>query len=210
MDFDALLDQARPVERTVPLCLRGDLVAEFEALERDLERAQAKSSNSLAGTGASGIAVRMEALREQMQDSTVEFKLRGLPRPKYRALTAAHPPRQLADGKVNPLDEGDGLNVDTFYDALIRACLIGPDLTESQLTRLLDEALSDRQFEQLAIGAVHCCRGSVDVPFSYAASKLLTGSGNGSRRPSDSESPFGDLTAGNLGPDTSGVTMGGD
>lgn len=208
MDFDALLDQARPVERTVPLCLRGDLVAEFEALERELAKAQAKANDSLAGSGASGIAARMEALREQMADSTVEFRLRGLPRPKYRALTAAHPPRQLADGKVHPQDENDGLNVDTFYDALIRACLVGPVLSEAQLTRLLDEALSDRQFEQLAIGAVACCRGSVDVPFSFAASKL-TGSGNGSRRPSDSESVLSDLTGGSHEPGTSTTTPGG-
>jgi len=209
MDFDKLLDQARPVERTVPLCLRGDLVAEFEALERELDKAQAKASDSLAGSGASGIAARMEALREQMTDSTVDFRLRGLPRPKYRALTAAHPPRQLADGKVHPEDEGEGLNQATFWDALVRACIVGPELTEAQQTRLLEEVLSDRQFEQLGVAALACCRGTVDVPFSFAASRVLTGSGNGSRRPSDSESPFGDLTAGNLGPSTSTTTPAG-
>jgi hypothetical protein len=213
VDIDTLLDQARPAERGIPLCLRGDLVARYEDLDRQRDEAeqQAKrNADSLASGGqARQLAEQMEALREQMRDSTVTFTLRALPRPKYRALLAAHPPRRGEDGEILPEDRENGLNNDTFWTPLIRACLAAPALTEEQLTRLLDEVLSDRQYEQLAIEALQVCRGEVDIPFSFAASRLMTAFGGESRQPSDSGSLSDASTAGPPEPSTSTTTLGG-
>lgn len=183
MNIDELLDQAKPAERSVALCLRGDLVAQWEDLDRQRDEAEKQArygADSLASGGqARQLAEQMAALREQMVDSTVTFTLRALPRPKYRALVAAHPPRRGDDGQIVPEDgqSGIGVNSETFWTPLIRACLTAPVLSEAQLTRLLDEVLSDRQFDQLALAALEVCRGDVDIPFSLAASRLTRDSG---------------------------------
>lgn len=204
--FSDILDKARPAERTIRLCLRGDLVAEWEMLERDLAKAQATQvGDSLAGTGAAPIAVAMQALREQMDDATVTFTVRALPRPKYRAFIAAHPPRQGPDGKPLAADADEGVNTETFGFDLARLCVVEPEMTDEQYAHLVDDILSDRQFEQLSIAALAVCRGDVDVPFSAAVSILMSSSGDGSSAPSDSASASAASTGGSLASPSTGT-----
>lgn len=207
--FSEVLAKARPAERSIRLCLRGDLVAQWEDLERQLAKAQTQTAgDSLAGTGASAIAKAMEELREQMDDSTVTFVVRALPRPAYRAFVAAHPPRQGPDGK--PIeDDADGINTETFGFDLARACVVEPEMTDEEYAHLVDDILSDRQFEQLTIAALAVCRGDVDIPFSYAASTLTSTSGGGSNAPSGSVSASNGSTAGSLASPSSGTTPAG-
>jgi hypothetical protein len=72
-------------ERTVEICLRGDLVAEHQQAERELERAEKQAGNSLAGNGAAEIAERIQALEAEMQENVYEFRLRGLPKRRSSA-----------------------------------------------------------------------------------------------------------------------------
>lgn len=175
VDFDAILDQAKPVEKTVPLCLQGNLVAEFEDLERQLTEAQRQPADSLAsGADARRIAEQMETLREQMQSATVVFRLRALPRRDFRALVDAHPPR-LDDRGETVGDDSLGVNTTTVFEPLIRACLVEPEVSDGQWDRLND-LLSDMQFNDLALAAWSVNRGAVNVPFSFAASLLLRNS----------------------------------
>jgi hypothetical protein len=207
--FSDILEKARPAERTIRLCLRGDLVAEWEMLERDLARAQATQvGDSLAGTGAAPIAAAMRALREQMDDATVTFTVRAKTRPEYRAFCAAHPPRKGPDGKVLPEDE-EGLDTSTFGFDLVRACVVEPEMTDEQYARLVDTILSDRQFEQLYLAALAVCRGDVDVPFSSAVSMLMSSSGDGSSAPNGSASASAASTAGSLASPSNGTTPAG-
>lgn len=197
MNIEELLEQARPAERTIRLCLRGDLQAQWEQLDRDRARAQSEGrSDSLAGSPAVAIARQMQELSEQMEAATVTFRLRALPRRAYQALVAAHPPRRGPDGKVLPDDAEHDLNTATFWEPLIRATAVEPELTEAQWERLLGEVLSDRQFEQLAIAGLATCRGNVDVPFSSAASSLIQGSGGEPSAPDGSVSLSGASTDG--------------
>jgi hypothetical protein len=46
--FKAMMSEARLPERTVDLCLRGDLIAEFQALDAELEQARNAAGDSLA------------------------------------------------------------------------------------------------------------------------------------------------------------------
>lgn len=185
---DDWLAAARPAERTVPLCLRGDLVAEFEDLDRQLEQARRSAGDSLAaGSDVVVISQQLEALRAQMQAATKTFRLRALPRRQWRELVAAHPPRRDDNGK--PLESDTiGVNADSYFDAVIRASVVEPKLTGEQWTRLLDEVLSDRQFDQLADAAWGLNRRDVEVPFSRAASRILQTSDAESRRQNDSAS----------------------
>lgn len=177
VDIDQLLAQARPAERTVSLCLRGDLVAEFERLEADHVRATERVDTSLAGEGPSALALaqQMEALRQQMQDSTLVLTVRALvPRSRYTDLVLAHPPRTDLEGTPVPQDR-EGYNVETFFPALVRASVVDPVMTDDRWARL-DAVLSDRQFDELAISALAVNRGAVSVPFSPAASRTLRNS----------------------------------
>lgn len=172
-DVHALIAGARLPERTVPICLRGNLVAQVEALDRELaelDRPGRIVADSLAGDGRRPIAERIEALREEMRASTVNFLLRALPRRRWNALLAEHPPREGDDG-----DKAMGVNSETLFEALIAESVVSPELTPEEWTLLLD-SLSSAQYDSLATAAWALNRRGVDVPFSPAASRILASS----------------------------------
>lgn len=177
LDIDAIIDSAQLAERTIALCLRGDLQARFEELDREREVADEARGDSLASGGrAREIAEQMEALRAQMRASTISVVLRALPRKKWQALCEQHPPRRDEDGNVLVEDRASGVNNETFWDPAIRACWVSPTLTPARMKRLLDEALSNRQYDLLATLAYTVNNGDVDIPFSPAASRLIRSS----------------------------------
>jgi hypothetical protein len=167
-DVGALVRGAKLREGTVSVCLAGDLVGEWEALAEQLNDAPA--ADSLSGTGGGPIREQMNELRGQMLEATVEFKFTALPRRQFRELKAAHPPRRDADGKLTDPRDGLGINYDSFMDALVRAAIVEPKLDEETLTMLLDERLTDRQYEELTDVAWNLNRATVSVPFLPAAS----------------------------------------
>jgi hypothetical protein len=204
VQFTDLLAQAKPAERTIRLCLRGDLVAQFEELDRKRVELEGRADEgSLAGSPAVQVARQMEQLQAEMRDSTYPFRVRALSRKAYQALVAAHPPRRDAEGAILPEDLKDDINTATFWEPLIRACLVDPVLDDAEWEHLAEDILSDRQFEQLAIAAFVASRGNVDIPFSHGASETLKNSGNGSKAPSDSGSLSSASTDGNPPPSTS-------
>lgn len=166
------LAEARMPERTVPICLRADLVDEFEALEAQLAEAQAKNVRDPrinASGEARGIAEAMEALRAQMLDSSIDVQLRALPRKEWDALVKRHPARQ-----GNEEDTVAGLNVDTFYEAAIRACWVEPsDLEPADITELLDRRTTAAQYRELTNAVLALNIRKVAVPFSSRASRTL-------------------------------------
>lgn len=169
--FAAKLAAARLPERTVEICLRGDLVADHEAAERDLEQAQQAGTSSLAGNGSAEIIERIDALEAEMRESSVTFRVRAMPRPRWRALLAEHPPRRGDDGEIVADDAAVLINTETFYDALIRACVVEPEMTGDDWDQL-SQVITDRQFGDLSLAAWMINRGEVDVPFSLAASRM--------------------------------------
>lgn len=172
IDFKTMLADAQLPERTVPLCLRGDLTAEFEDLERRLDGLNKRPADSLDGNGAGELIDAIEALQARMTASTVVFRVRALPKPAWRALIAAHPPRRDNDGNPLPEDAAAGLNMDTFFDAIVRACLVYPDVDDETWLLMAgpEGKLTDRQIGQLSDAAWAVNRGEVDVPFSHAVS----------------------------------------
>lgn len=174
--FKEKLAAARLPERIVPICLRGDLVADHEAAERELEQAQKTANDSLAGNGVGPIVDRIEALEAEMREHTHDFRLRALPKPAWRVLVGEHPPRRNEDGSMVDADRS-GINSATFYDALIRACLIDPVLDDEDWADLV-EALTDRQYDDLADSAWALNRHEVSIPFSRAASRMRRASGD--------------------------------
>lgn len=172
-DIKSILAEARLPERTVPICLRGDLVATHEELERQLEEANRKAGDSLAGNGAGELVDKIEALQEEMRAATVTFRLRALPKPAWRALLAEHPPRHDDDDKPLAEDAVVGVNMDTFWDAIARACLVEPEVDDETWALMAgpDGKLTDNQLGRLADAAWAVNRGDVSVPFSRAVSQ---------------------------------------
>ncbi len=132
VDWMSLAAQAQPRRKTVRLCLRGDLLA-------DLTEAQ-----------QNGIGVG-DDLRQQVEDATVSFVLAGLTRQKYRALEAAHPD---ADG-------GSGWDIEKFPEALVRACLVTPEVGVGEP---LFDVLTPAQVEQLFEAAFLTCNEVDEIP----------------------------------------------
>jgi hypothetical protein len=174
--FTDLLKGAKLPERTVEVCLRADLAAEFDLLERQLAEAQQKSPDSLAGTGAADLAERIEALQAQMREHTYPFRLRALKRHEFKKLMDAHPPRRGDDGEIVEADRLSACNTEAMFPVLIRACVYDPQPSDEEWQLLLDETLTDYQFTDLANVAWYLNQGSIDVPFSFAVSQLRRGS----------------------------------
>lgn len=165
-DFTSILAQARMPERTVELCLRGDLQAQFEDLERALAKAQQSPGDKLTDTGPRAIAQQIEDLRAEMSEATLVVTMRAMPRRQWAELVAAHPAPKGSDL---------AFNADSLAPALVRMSIVDPVLSDEQWEQL-DAVLTDAQFDELALTANALNRRPVDVPFSLAASRTLRNS----------------------------------
>lgn len=187
-DVHALIAAAKPAESTVPICLRGDLVAQMEDLEREYDKArrQPAARGKEDPDPQAEFIERTRALQTDMEQATVVFRLRKLPPAKYRALLAAHPPRRDDEDKLDQGDVNLGFNRDTFFPELIRLSAYEPQLSEDEWRRLLgdseteaarlteagedveDGVLTYHQTTELAGAAYAVNEREVRVPFSLA------------------------------------------
>ncbi|GIH70346.1 hypothetical protein [Sphaerimonospora thailandensis] len=166
-DINDVIANARPATKTVPLCLAGDLQAEWEDLDRQRRELLAKPrEDSLASDGGELREVEelMDAIREQMAEKVVPFKIQGLPKRPWKALADQHPPRE-AD-RENGLD----YHADTFPLAALVACCIDPKMTPEQAERLVDEALTQGQWDELWMAIISVNKLKVNVPKSVSGS----------------------------------------
>lgn len=184
MGWKDKLKAARLPETVVPVVLRGDLAAEYELLQRQVEESKSQARTSLAGWGAGELEQRLEEVAVEMRDSVLEFRLRALPRtrkptddrPSFAELKAAHPPREK-DGNMLREDIMAGfINAETFPDPLVRHSIIDPPLSDEDWACL---ELSQGQFDELVTAAWQLNQGKVDIPFLSAASATTSTSGNG-------------------------------
>lgn len=170
--FKKLLAEAKLPERTVPTCLRGDLAAEHEWLNDQLELLEKKAVDSLAGNGGAELAEQITALEDEMRESTYPIRLRALPKPEFRALMAEYPPPVDADGKqTNELDRFYGFDTDNGFETLVRRSVVDPEMDDAEFAALVGK-LTTNQFDSLAVVAWQLNKGDIDVPFSRAASRL--------------------------------------
>lgn len=152
------MTEVKRATRTVTLYVGGDLdlVDEYNRLAEE-----AANPTSLAGADTT----RLEEVRAQIAEGMMTFRFQALGRRSLQKLLDAHPPR-----KDKQQDQLLGFNEDTATDALIRKCLVEPDLSEAALTELLEEDLTDGQYEKLSATAWALNRRSADVPLSLTAS----------------------------------------
>lgn len=160
--FDEIKTLSKLPEKPVPLCLRGDLQAEYEELERELKMVEggARRAGTLAGSAAATqpIKDKLDALRAEMQKSVRVFTLRALPRRRWRDLVTANPPRDQ--------DKAEGLDYDgeKFTIAAVQACCIDPAMSVKEVEELCDEVLTQGQWDTLFAEIMWLNRRTVEVP----------------------------------------------
>ncbi|MFF0864158.1 hypothetical protein ACFYUV_20535 [Nonomuraea sp. NPDC003560] len=165
-----IIGRVKRPEKTVSICLAGDLQAEFEDLERDLQIARDQPADGTLAGGANPMATQIAQqimeLRERMREHTTVFKFRGLPRKEYSDLVAACPPSD------EEREKGADVDWELFPVQLVAACCVSHQMTPEEAGLLADE-LTDAQWESLYVAAFAVNKRAVDVPFSFAASAIL-------------------------------------
>lgn len=190
-----IIASAKLPERSETLCVRGDLLDEWQDLEQQLAKTQVAEhgSDSLARGGeARKIAERMQALREEMREHEHTFHFRALPATEYSDLQAKHGPTQ------KQREQGYDLNWDTWPKALVAACAIDPEMTEEEAGQLAS-AVSDGQWDQLLRCVMTVNRSKVDVPNSDGVSAILQRTAPKSKRPGRGGSRGGASSVGSPG-----------
>ena len=160
--FDEIKALSKLPTKSVPLCLRGDLQAEYEELER--EQKILKDGQKRGGTRSGSsqelkdLDEKMAVLRNEMQESTRVFTLRGLPKKRFSDLKASKP---LPDE-----DKAAGVdyNGEEFPVILVQASLIDPALTIPEVEDLVDTTFTQGQWDLLFWQAMYLNRGTIDVP----------------------------------------------
>lgn len=137
------------------------------------------------GTGDEELSVKLEPDPEQdlldelgakIKKRWLRIRLTAVPASVYNALAAQHPVRWLDDGRQDPRDVRAGVNTDTFYDPLIRACLAVSTMTPRYLDQwkpvtpaqvnAIMAKVNPGQFDELAgVAARINVLGYTNVPF---------------------------------------------
>lgn len=173
-----IIGQVKRPEKTVPVCLAGDLQAEFEDLERDLAIARDQPAEGTLAGGANPLATQIAQqimeLRERMREHTRVFRFRGQPRKEYSDLVAKCPPSE------EDKDKGAEVDWETFSVALVAACAVDPAMSVEEAGQIAD-VLTQAQWDSLVAAAFSVNKRDVDVPFSYAASAILQSSRKNSK-----------------------------
>lgn len=193
--FDDILNDADFAHRDVPICLKRSARSDWETAQADLlalvERVEATRSGPDGKVHATqGLlrerekaAERVRDLESVIREHTVTFRVVGMPFADYNAVLVDHPPRE-----GNVVDRALGYNTETFHPALIRQCLVDPQVSDEQWAKLVAR-LSDGDFDRLANAALEVNRRHDDgrVPFSYNASAETPDSEETSSSPDASE-----------------------
>jgi hypothetical protein len=168
-DIKQILAAAKPRERTVKVCIAGDVAGEVERLEAELTQVSEdwEPSDLTQVHPGRKISEQIKALREQMRAAEVPFLLRYIGDEEYSLLLASHP----------STDPQEGFDSATFPRALIAASCVDPVMTEDDVKALF-KAINQGQIRDLFDAAWDVHNSSDVVPFSLAASALLAALGD--------------------------------
>jgi hypothetical protein len=163
--FRDIIAGAKPAQRSVVLCLRGDLNSQIEDADRELQQALlAPENQTLDGSPrVRELADLIESLRDQMRQSAATFTFRAIHPKAWSDLVAAHPGRK---------DTFEAFDQTTLPPAAIAACGIDPVMTPADVDELLT-VLNAGQRDDLFEAAWRVNTKSLDIPFSAAASRVL-------------------------------------
>lgn len=198
----ALLARIKPRlrEESVLICLRGDLLNDWQAAQDKLAEVEEETTAPTRRLGQGNkaeliaLAEAVKALEDEIDASQVRFTFRAMPKDEWSELTDQHPPRE-----GNMPDQFGGYNRDAVSEAAIRQSLVDPvfeDCTDPTCTHDIDldtgescgswqalvKVLNPTEWDALK-STCNLANGMLQAPKSLLASEIL------SRRSSDSEQP---------------------
>ncbi len=167
-----VLARARKPEDSVTLCLRGDLVAEYEDLKRQLDGAS-EAVDSLGDVSpATAIRQRMADLAGEMVSESVTFRLRAMPSMDWSDLFAEKPDiPTVPEGADNIPDEVARTFRDAWHNwlcAIMAGTCYEPAMTVEEADQLAI-ALSRPQWDEVTNAAYGINTVRQTIPFSVAA-----------------------------------------
>jgi hypothetical protein len=182
LTLDAVVKDTTPAERVVRLCVRGDLFAEHQRLneqldsmrERDMgQRRTGRLNQQEEGPPKAHVdlAKKIVKLEDEMEKHSVDFVFRRIPGDLWDQLMAAHPPREdnAGDGRM-------GINSKTFAAPAVQAACVSPEGFDNDEIFIpwWRNMLSDGQRDYLFYGgAWPVNREPGDVPKSLSASSVI-------------------------------------
>ena len=182
------LASAKLAEKTVRVCLRGDLAAEHETLEEQIKAALESERNTEGTTRRVGqkpesvrLAERQEKVRAQMADEMLTLTVRALPRHRWQEIAANHPPREDHDG-----DRALGVNLQPFAAEVMPLCIVDPELDDEDWARLND-VLSSGDYDRIFDAVWTVNRSGVDLPKSLTGSRVMRAYSAASKSPEPGE-----------------------
>ncbi len=166
--IEDILKKAKAREKTVHICLAGDLAGEAERLSDELARVSEdwQPADMTEVHPGRKIAADLKAVQEQVKAAQEPFTFRYIGDRAYSDLLAAHP----SEKDEELFDEA------TFKPALIAASCVQPKMTGEQVKELF-EVVNEGEIGKLFTAAWEVHHASDIVPFSLAASALLAGLG---------------------------------
>lgn len=161
--FDQLLDEQTGNRKTVPICMKRHLRHEYEQVAEDIKalRGSGSSARRLAESGADGpevkaLVAKLADLEKQVEAATVPFIVIEIDRRDWQKLILRHPPRKGEDG-----DRAMGVNLASFMEEAIPACVSEPSLTPERWEKL---QLSSHDYDRLLAAVWDMNRGGADLP----------------------------------------------
>ena len=166
------LKEAKLPEHSLTVCLRGDLVATIEALEAELDRQRDKENEAgtkrMAGKSRSvQLAEQINEHRAAMAEAEVTFRLRAMPKARWREVKRDHPPAE-----DNREDQNLGVALFGIATAVLPQVTIEPEMDDDDW-RQLEQVVSSGDWKRLAVAAVWLHEMGVDIPKSALASLVL-------------------------------------
>jgi hypothetical protein len=186
IDVKKLLAEAQLPKRIVWVCTRGDLTAEAQRLEAQLQEVEAGSSNRrIVGPNASvEVAHQLADLREQMKAASIEFELTAFSSHLWRAMKADHP----VTDKPTQADIVVGADTKSLFNDAVPQAVTAPPLDDDDWKQLVD-VLPDGEWQALCNAVYVLNEEGTQLPFSSRAYAVLRAQSDDSESPEASESP---------------------
>lgn len=170
-----LLARIKPQLRRerVQLCLRPDLLDEWETACEELAEAQSRDGAGARLASGTPKATRLKAervkdLEQQIAETAVWFEMQALPKDEWAALTEKHPPRD-----DNSVDLWVGYNRAAVEDAAVRPCMVNPVFDDASWADFV-KVCNPGEWAALVEVVRSVNRAVTEPPKSGAAASVLT------------------------------------
>lgn len=167
LSLDEILNGRKRPQKSIPICLRLDVVAEIEELERQIQSGKGNAADDLRMVSGEAetaeLADRIRELEAVAHQYSIDLRVQALDRTEWPEKVAVY---------TETDDTGEKkLNLPGLIEHVLSmpGVIVSPEMTTEQRTNLLS-GLSDGQWEKVMNDVFQLNRRTVDVGKSLTAS----------------------------------------